>query len=64
MIVEITYGYRVENVDDPFIRLADEAVIESARHGGPGATLCDILPMREFPHLYCATLSSLKRKRK
>lgn len=47
MILEITYGYTVENVDDSFIRLADEAAVESFRYGGPGATLCDALPIRE-----------------
>ena len=47
MILEITYGYVVKNVDDPLIYLADEAAVESFRYGGPGATLCDILPIRE-----------------
>lgn len=47
MILEATYGYVVESVDDSFTRLADQAAIETVRYGGPGATLCDILPMRE-----------------
>jgi hypothetical protein len=47
IILEITYGYTVESVDDYFIYLADEAAIESLRYGSPGATLCDILPIRE-----------------
>jgi len=53
MILEITYGYTVESVEDPFIYLADEAAVESFRYGGPGATMCDILPICEdfFSHL-------------
>ena len=47
MILEMTYGYAVKGVDDPFIHLADEAAVESLRYGGPGSTLCDILPIRE-----------------
>ena len=50
MILEVTYGYTIESVDDPFIHLADEAAVESMRYGAPGATLCDVLPMcKEFP---------------
>ena len=48
MILEITYGYIVENVDDSFIHLADEAAVESLRYGAAGGTLCDILPIREY----------------
>lgn len=48
MILEITYGYAVENIEDPFIHLADEAAVESFRYGGPGATLCDILPILKY----------------
>ena len=52
MILEITYGYTVESVDDSFIHLADDAAVESFRHGGPGTTPCDILPIREeFLHI-------------
>ncbi|KAF9647711.1 cytochrome P450 [Thelephora ganbajun] len=45
MILEITYGYTVESVDDSFIHLADEAAVESLRYGLPGATPCDVLPI-------------------
>ena len=45
MILEVTYGYTIESVDDPFIHLADEAAVESMRYGAPGATLCDVLPL-------------------
>jgi len=48
MILEITYGYIVESADDSFIHLADEVAVESLRYGSPGATLCDILPFREY----------------
>jgi len=47
MILEITYGYIVESADDSFIHLADETAVESLRYGSPGATLCDIIPIRE-----------------
>ena len=46
--MEITYGYKVESVDDPYIRLADEAATESFRFGALGGTApCDIIPIRE-----------------
>lgn len=48
MILEITYGYIVESVDDTFVHLADEAAVESLRYGSPGGTLCDILPIRGY----------------
>lgn len=47
MILEITYGYTVENVEDPFVHLANEAAVESLRYCAQGATICDILPIRE-----------------
>lgn len=47
MILEITYGYTVEDVDDPFVHLADEAAIESLRYCAQGATICDVLPIRK-----------------
>lgn len=49
MILEITYGYTAENVDDPFIHLADEAAFKSLRHGAQGATICDVIPICEEP---------------
>ena len=57
MILDITYGYTVEGVDDPFVHLADEAAFESLRYSATGATICDILPICEelspFPLLAC-----------
>jgi hypothetical protein len=47
MILGVTYGYAIQSIDDPFIHLADEAAVESLRYGTPGATLCDVLPMRK-----------------
>ena len=48
MILEITYGYKVESVDDPFLRLAEDAANESSRFGSLGGTApCDIVPIRE-----------------
>lgn len=59
MILEITYDYTVQGAEDPFIHLSSEAAVESLRYGAPGATLCDILPIREeFP-----TLSPLQSTR-
>ena len=55
MILEITYGRKVESVDDEFIRIADEAATESFRFGALGGTApCDIIPIREhnFTLLY------------
>jgi hypothetical protein len=47
VILEITYDYTVESAEDPLIHLSNEAAVESLRYGAPGATLCDILPIRE-----------------
>ena len=60
-MLEMTYGYTVEGVDDPLIHLTDEAAVESFRYGGPGATLCDILPIREALPPFPAYEAKLKR---
>jgi hypothetical protein len=62
MILEITYGYSAENVDDPFVHLADEAAFESLRYCAQGATICDVLPIRkEIPTLPTCRRAPLTR---
>jgi hypothetical protein len=58
MILETTYGYTVKSVNDSFIHLSDKAAIESLRYSSPGASLCDLLPIRKvfFTTTYRAQL--------
>ena len=44
-ILGITYGYTPRDVNDKFIQLAREATLESFRHGGPGSSICDLVPL-------------------
>lgn len=49
-ILNITYGYTVEDCDDPLVTLADECTSASVAAGGPGALLCDLVPARTSPN--------------
>jgi hypothetical protein len=55
-ILDITYGYTPHSVDDQFIRLANEAVFESFRYGGPGSSIFDLFPFRMSPPFLYASL--------
>ena len=43
-ILGVTYGYTPHDANDKFIRLAHEAALESFRYGGPGSSICDLIP--------------------
>ena len=47
-ILGITYGYTPRSVDDEFIQLAHKATLESFRYGGPGSSICDLVPFCMF----------------
>jgi hypothetical protein len=57
-ILGITYGYTPRGVDDEFIQLAHKATLESFRYGGPGSSVCDLVPFCMFcPSLDATQLS-------
>ena len=57
-ILDITYGYSPHGANDEFIRFADEAVFESFRYGGPGSSICDLVPLCESSLFLCTSLRS------
>ena len=53
-VLGVTYGYTPRDANDEFIQLADEATFESFRYGGPGSSICDLVPFCESsPSLQC-----------
>lgn len=46
-MVKATYGHDITSDDDPHIVLAVEAGNRSTAEGQPGATVIDIVPIRE-----------------
>ena len=45
IILMMTYGYRIRETDDPFVKVVDEATEQFAAASTPGAFLVDTLPM-------------------
>ncbi|KZT19016.1 cytochrome P450, partial [Neolentinus lepideus HHB14362 ss-1] len=48
IILQITYGYEVEDVDDPIVRIVDEATDQFSELLRPGAYLVDTLPILRY----------------
>jgi hypothetical protein len=44
IILRVSYGYKVEETDDPFIKISDKAMEEFSLSASPGAFLVDIFP--------------------
>jgi hypothetical protein len=47
-ILGITYGYTPQGANDKFIQLAHKATFETFRYGGPGSSICDLVPFCMF----------------
>lgn len=47
-MLEITYGRRVQSLDDELVRLAERAMDGTNEAGRPGAVPVDFLPFREY----------------
>ncbi|KAH8107960.1 cytochrome P450 monooxygenase [Cristinia sonorae] len=52
MLMEITYGHRVANDDDFYVRVADRAIEATAKGGGMGSTLVDFFPILKYYPLW------------
>lgn len=48
MIMEITYGHRIDSLEDPYVKLAYEATSATVLAGSPGSMLVDFFPVREY----------------
>lgn len=46
--MNITYGYKVENIEDPLVINGDKATSNTVNVGGPGSLLVDLIPIRTF----------------
>jgi len=57
-ILGITYGYAPHDVNDRFIRLAHEVTLESFRYGGPGSSICDLVPFCKSPLFFYTWIGS------
>ena len=47
MIMEITYGHRIESLEDRYVQLAHDATTATVRAGSPGSMLVDFFPSCE-----------------
>ena len=45
-IMKITYGHTVRSTDELYVRLAEEAGMETVTGGSPGSVLVDFFPAR------------------
>ncbi|KAF9261942.1 cytochrome P450 [Marasmius fiardii PR-910] len=45
IILEVVYGYHIQDVDDPYVQLADKAMESSREAGIPGSFLVDYIPL-------------------
>jgi hypothetical protein len=43
-ILRISHGYEIQETNDPFVRLADEATEQFSLSTAPGAFLVDLVP--------------------
>ncbi|KAF8811366.1 hypothetical protein BYT27DRAFT_6464003 [Phlegmacium glaucopus] len=48
IILRISYGYEVKEKDDPFVTLADEALLQFSLATAPGSFLVDIFPLLKY----------------
>jgi len=48
IILRISHGYTVQEKEDPFVTLADEATEQFALSTAPGGFLVNLIPPREF----------------
>ena len=62
IILGITYGYSLHDVNDEFVQLARVATFESFRYGGPGSSICDLIPFCEPSLFLHVSLGPTKRK--
>ena len=49
MIMEITYGHRIQSMEDQYVKLAHEATEATVLAGSPGSMLVDFFPIRASP---------------
>ena len=53
MIMEITYGHRIDSLEDPYVKLVHEATSATVSAGSPGSMLVDFFPFREYTPSVC-----------
>jgi hypothetical protein len=44
IILRISYGYEIEETNDPFIKMSDKAMEEFSLSASPGAFIVDVFP--------------------
>lgn len=47
IVLEISYGYRTREEEDPLIRMAEEATDQASEVAKPGAYFVDVFPIRK-----------------
>lgn len=60
--MKITYGHTVRSTDELYVRLAEEAGMETVTGGSPGSVLVDFFPARmsvclDFPAVFFKSFS-------
>jgi hypothetical protein len=54
MIMDITYGIKVDNMNNEYVEIAEKATDAMGQAAVPGKFLVDILPIRKFPAFGCS----------
>ena len=55
VVLNITYGHKVESTTDPLVVNGDKATSNTVNIGGPGSLLVDLIPIRPFLSLAVIT---------
>ncbi|KAF9261907.1 cytochrome P450 [Marasmius fiardii PR-910] len=48
IILEIVYGYHIQDDDDPYVKMADDALVGAREAGIPGSFLVDYIPLLKY----------------
>jgi len=48
VVLNITYGHKVDSITDPLVVNGDKATSNTVNIGGPGSLLVDLIPIRMF----------------
>ncbi|KAF9260434.1 cytochrome P450 [Marasmius fiardii PR-910] len=48
IILEIVYGYHIKDNNDPYVKMADEALVGVTQAGIPGSFLVDFIPLLKY----------------
>jgi len=63
VVLNITYGHKVESIEDPLVINCDKAMINTVNVPGPGSVMVDFIPICAFVRLAFITELGLTARR-